>query len=272
VSTSHLDVDDLADVLAGEPEPAHLAGCAACRARLDELAAAMPEVTQALLAAPLPPMPDDLLARIEERLAAARSEQSAEGDVLPMRARRNRWVPWASGAAAAAVLVVGGLLLTQGGGHSSGDRAITAAGAAGYKVNDTGTNYSKAALKGALPSLLSGTARHVAPEAAPQKLSEPAPTGTAADTTKAGSFGAVVADPLAELRTTTGLARCLNSLTDPSQTGLPLALDYASFEGKPALVVVLPSSTAGKVDVFVVPPGCAKADGSLLYFTRLPRP
>ena len=79
-------------------------------------------------------------------------------------------------------------------------------------------------------------------------------------------------DPLAALRTTAGLARCLASLTDATDPGLPLALDYASFNGRPALVVVLPSEKADKVDVLVVPPGCAQADGQLLYFTRLPRP
>ena len=84
--------------------------------------------------------------------------------------------------------------------------------------------------------------------------------------------GAAPGDPLAALRDTAGLARCLASLTDPSESGVPLALDYASYQGKPALIVVLPSSKANKVDVFVVPAGCAHADGQLLYFTRLPKP
>ena len=54
---------------------------------------------------------------------------------------------------------------------------------------------------------------------------------------------------LAPLRTPEGLASCLAALTDPAAStasSLPLALDYASFSGKPALVVVLPATKAGK--------------------------
>ena len=79
-------------------------------------------------------------------------------------------------------------------------------------------------------------------------------------------------DPLARLRTTEGLASCITALTEPGQVVLPLALDYATFEGSPALVVVLPSTKADKVDVFVVGPGCTTGDAALLYFARLDRP
>lgn len=267
--STHLDLDALADVLAdgaGGTDAAHLASCEACRARLDELAAALPAVSSALAALPAPTPP----AGLEERLlaAVAAADRAGTANVLPMTRRRTRWLPALGAVAAAAVLVTGGVLVAQQG-TGSRTTSDSAAGANTYAVNDSGTDYqgTPASLSAALPRLLAGEAvgtralDAAAPTAEAQKGASPA----AGLTTSAQ-------DPLAELRTTAGLARCLASLTDPADEGLPLALDYASFEGKPALVVVLPSSKADKVDVMVVPAGCAQADGQVLYFTRLPKP
>jgi len=68
------------------------------------------------------------------------------------------------------------------------------------------------------------------------------------------------------------LASCLAGLTEVDDTQLPLALDYASFEGKPALAVVLPSDKADKVDVFFVGPTCSQSDAQLLHFARIAKP
>lgn len=261
----HLDLDALADVLAEGVEPAHLTSCPDCRARLAELEAALPDVAAALSAVPAPEVPTGL----EERLVAALAGEAAPAptNVLPLTHRRTRWLPALGAVAAAAVLVTGAVVLTGGGTPST---SSDTAAAPGYRVNNTGSDYTAARLAGALPGLLSGSA----PEAA---TADKAPTqgrGAATPTQEAGgTFDTLAApDPLAELRTTAGLARCLASLTDPDDAGVPLALDYASYGGKPALVVVLPSSRPDKVDVLVVPPGCAQADGQLYYFTRLPKP
>ena len=273
--SEHLDLDALADVLADPDAPhRHVAECATCRARLAELSAALPAVTAALTAVPVPAEPADLGARLTTALAAERAP--APTNVLPLVRTRARWMPALAGIAAAAALVVGAVVLLPGGGGD--DQATTATkGAGSYQVNETGTNYTAkgTSLQAALPGLLAGTP---AQRAAADSAATPGPYGTQAPEvmTSKQTGGATTAlgaaDPLAALRTTDGLARCLSSLTDPSDEGVPLALDYASFEGKPALVVVLPSSVANKVDVFVVPAGCATANGEVLFFTRLTRP
>ncbi|HUR51139.1 MAG TPA: hypothetical protein VMZ11_03340 [Mycobacteriales bacterium] len=268
----HLDLDALADVLAGGVDP-HLEACPACQARLAELSAALPSVAAALTALPDPVPPADLDARLAGVLAEARTSTSA--DVLPLvrRPRPRRWLPAFSAVAAAAVLVSGGLLVAQGG--SPGGTSQDTAGAPTYAVSTTGNAYSAkgGSLEHALPSLLAGDAKSVATAQDAAGSSQPLSEMQSRTSTKgAGPLTPPATDPLAELRTTSGLARCLASLTDPDDAGVPLALDYATFEGAPALVVVLPSTKADKVDVLVVPPGCAQADGRVLYFTRLPKP
>ena len=270
---SHLDLDALADVLAGGPEPEHLQSCPSCRARLDELGTATTGVSAALAALPAPPMPDDLADRLSR--AVEQAGAPAPTNVLPLDdRRRSRWLPALGAVAAAAVLVTGGVLVANRGGGSPARTSDQAASGTGYAVSDSGADYDAKQLAAALPSLLKGHAEAAAtaPKAA-AGLQAPAPVPTgerATDSTFAAVTGG--ADPLAALRDTAGLARCLASLSDPSQSGVPLALDYASYNGTPALVVVLPSSKLDKVDVFVVPVGCAKPDGALLYFARLPKP
>jgi hypothetical protein len=71
----------------------------------------------------------------------------------------------------------------------------------------------------------------------------------------------------------TGLASCLAALLPPEEPDLrPLALDYASFGGAPALAVVLPDPDPAKLQVFVVGPGCSQADDGVLRFVRVARP
>jgi hypothetical protein len=256
--SNHLDLDALADVLAGVAAPEHLDRCAPCRARLAELSAALPTTAAALATLPAPSEPPALATRLAGALADARTAPA--GDVVALAGRRTRG-PWlwraAAGVAAAAVLVTGGVLLTQRGGHRTTDAAGT-----GYQVSSTGTDYAAgaSALTSALPGLLKGQA---APASAFAGAERSVPAPTALDDG---------ADPLATLRGTSGLAACLASLSDPSQPGLPLALDYARYKDQPALVVVLPASKADKVDVFVVGAGCTQADAKLLFFARLPKP
>jgi len=264
--SDHLDLDALADVLANGDEPAHLAGCTACQDRLAELGAALPAVTAALASAPLPELPPGLAQRLSSAIAEA--GRAAPSNVLPMTRSRTRWLPVLGAAAAAAVVVTGAVVLTNG---SSPSTSQDTARGPGYQVNSSGFDYSAKDLPGALPGLLAGRTAQQA--TAPKAVGAATPGPTAEAATTDSTLGALApADPLAELRTTEGLARCLASLTDPSEAGVPLALDYGSFAGMPALVVVLPSSKAGKVDVLVVPPGCAQADGQVLYFTRLTKP
>lgn len=280
--SEHLDLDALADVLAGDGTPEavrHLDGCPACRAALADLEATAPAVSALLAALPEPPEPPDLAVRLEAALAAERTPRpeatgatAASRTVTPLDGRRrdrSRWLPVAAGVAAAAALVVGGVVVLHGSGSGSRGTGTSASSgaapdkAAGVPTSSTGNDYGKdgVALQHALPALLraDSTARTTDGAASGAAPSRP---GAQLSTT----------DPLHRLRTTPGLAACLAALTDASDPGLPLALDYARFEGAPALVVVLPSSKSDKVDVFVVGAGCSQADAHLLLFTRLPRP
>ncbi len=224
----------------------------------------------------------------------AATSRPATADVVPLAGRRNgfaRWLPIAGGIAAAAALVFGGVLLTQKSG-TSGSTASKAAARPPVAVNSTGASYGKdgKALAAALPTLLKGssTEAFATPADASGKTTQATPpllSGGAAEpdnTVPSPSVGAPKATPqrsvataqdaLAALRGTAGLSACLSGLTDPGDPGVPLALDYASFDGKPAMVVILPSVKADKVDVYVVGAGCVAKDSQLLYFTRLRTP
>jgi hypothetical protein len=296
VTVSHLDLDRLADLLAGEGSDAdveHVAGCAGCAGRLDELEAAEVEVAAVLAALPPPALPADLAQRIDAAVAAepALPPQSAapgprgDGDADPDanpdgadRAAGSRTVtPFPSVAgqragrgagrrarrraplAAAAVLLVaagavGGVLVLRGSGRDTTTSASSVGGtgdtatAPRVPTSATGRDYAASgALASALPALLSAPA--AAPAAAPK--------------------AAAGADPLARLHDPPQLSACLSAIG----TEAPVALDYASYGGQPALVVVLPGRNAPtKVDVFVVGADCRPGADGTLFFTRLDRP
>jgi hypothetical protein len=293
-------------------DEAHVAGCAGCAGRLDELATAEVEVAAVLAALPAPAVPADLAARLGAALAAEPALVPAppgEGPValgegarasgatvtaFPDAAprRRRAWLP---AAAAAAVLVVGGALVVPSllGGAGGDDASTSAAGGAEAVAdpfgdlarNETGTDYAAdGSLAASLPALLGGSATPLtaalSTEAAPagEDLSggaAAAPAAPEAALEQRAAQDAGAADPaLDRLRTPEGLASCLTALLPPDDDDLrPLAVDYAAYQGQPALVVLLPAGgAADKVDVFVVDAECAVGDDRTLFFTRLDRP
>lgn len=265
---THLGLDELADVLCGEAAAdatEHAATCPACSAALTDLEAAQVPLLAALATLPDPEPPADLDQRLLAAFARERRTQTAAGaaTVLPLPARR-RPPAWLTGAAAAAAVigVVGGgiVLLSRGSTNTSGSTtAASAPSTAGPVVRRlaTGTAYRKVgpSFTAALPLLLNGATSDAF--AAPQ--------------VKSNERKAAAGDPLGRLRDEGALAGCLASLTTPEDPGVPLAVDYATFEGTPALVVVLPSTKPASVDVYVVGPSCTQADADLRYFVRLPR-
>jgi hypothetical protein len=281
----HLDLDALADVLADDATVGaeeHVAGCAACRAALDDLRAASAQVTAQLAALPGLPMPADVSDQLHERLrdsADAEPAATAATTVTPFptatgadRARANP-ARWLAAAAAVVVLLAGGLYgisQLRDGGNSS-----TAGSAAGSKAarelavarNNSGANYTdRASLAAALPDLLAG--KRAADSA--MVAAAPAPSGPHLG---AGVNPQATADPLAPLRDTKGLAGCLVALLPPDDPSVqPLAIDYAQYRGQPAMVVVLPSAIANKLDVFVVGPKCSTANDSVLFYTSVDKP
>ena len=200
-----------------------------------------------------------------------------EATVVPLddRRRRRAWVP---AAAAGLVLAAGGLIgyavVTGGQGSvdtstaapGAADEAAESGGRAGFPTAASGLDYADAAaVTAALPTVLDGTADAGRLVAAPP----PAAPDPAAAQPPAGS----TVDPLARLRDPVALADCLASILDPANPAeQPLALDYATYQGRPALAVFLPDPDPGRLSVFLVGPACSRADGDVQFFTRVVRP
>jgi hypothetical protein len=295
----HLDLDALADALAGEgddaADAAHLASCASCTSRLAELAAAETRVVAVLSSLPPPQLPADLADRLTAALAAEgplRPAASTGVTTLAARRPRRNWLP----AAAAAVLVLAGgglgLALVKGGGVGGGaDHAATSAAdgdSAGSDLvlNSSGTDWSDAdAIAAVLPSVLQGEAGEVSLDstggaavgAEAQPLAETSEQARSSeDEATTYATGPQVAsaplDPLARLRTPEGLASCLAGVLSGEPDTSPVALDYAQWQGQPALAVLLPDPDPAVLAVFLVGPGCSQADAAVLHFVRVPRP
>lgn len=282
-SSGHLDLDALADALAGEGDAAaaaHLTGCASCGSRLRELAAAEQRVVAVLSTLPPPDVPADLADRLSAALAAqaplrTATTTGASVTALPER-RRRTWLP----AAAAVVLLASGAGL--GYALLSGGAGGPDTGAAGRELlaSASGADYADpASVAGVLPAVLAGSAEAGGQSGAAALSGDSRSSGAegatddAATTASAPEAATMTAeDPLERLRTTDGLAACLTGLQDDGEPVAPLALDYASYSGAPALAVLLADPDPTKVAVFVVGPACGQTDPQLLHYVRVDRP
>ncbi|GAC1323280.1 MAG: hypothetical protein NVSMB13_02950 [Mycobacteriales bacterium] len=267
----HPGFDLLAELDAGALEGAgagsaraHVEGCGPCRESLDALAA-----TRADLAAmPALAMPGEVADRLSAALAAPAEHPGTSVTTLPAgrparSRRRRRFTVAGSAAAAVIVLLVGGVVFGALRAPSAPSRSTASSASAGRPllqtaVSATGRNYARAELPAAVPGLVHPLDRQAAGAAAPQAA--PSAPDAALD----------------RLRTPAALRGCLTELTG-SATATALALDYAQFEGAPALIAVVPSVGTGpnagtQADVFVVGPGCAPSDAQLRYLVRVPRP
>jgi len=298
--SDHLDLDALADHLAGEVNARpHLEACAGCAARLAELEAAEQRVVAALATLAPPPLPAAVGDRIAAALAAEPTLTAADapaarrtaegnggaatGSVLHLgerrsAARRRTWLP---AAAAGVVLVAGGLVgysvvagtgspndMTAASDSAGASASTEVAPASAVPTLSSGLDYADAAaVATTLPQALAGEQADtmaMAPES-----EAPEPEASDADAPEAQDGGPA----LAALRDPAVLDDCLSALLPPEQPDLqPVALDYASYDGAPALAVLLPDADPAKLAVFVVGPGCSQADEGLLFFTRVDRP
>jgi hypothetical protein len=238
-----------------------------------------------------PPMPEHVVARLDAVLAEERrtyaagttgagtaplADRADEGStgagsaepavapvtVLPQRRRPERSttaVQWLVGAAAA-VLVVGGVGAVVRGtfGGSSADLAASSAGGPTTSLLATGTAYDEVNLATQVRSLVAAPTTDQGSTAAPEVASGDVDGPSAPDR----SAGALTTDTL---------AGCLEELTGAPGTD-PLAVDQATYEGRPALVVVLVSTDdPASLDVWVVAPTCTRAASGLIRFERVPR-
>jgi hypothetical protein len=284
----HLSLDALAELeegIADAPETlrGHLDGCEACRRRAGTLRA-----SRALLSAlPPDPMPSDVAARIDAALAAEPAPAALlapGGNIVPLRGRSGWWrgPNIAAVAAGVAVLALVGALLA---GHTGGGSPSTAADKAQHpaagavaapsprlKQFETGANYTPTTERGLVTALILSnppplpsqpTASSSLAGAAGPKPSQPA-------TQPAVGAGAAPSYDRAALRQPANVYACAALLADhPVQ---PIAVDYARYNGAPAVILVLPNdSHPDTLDVYVIPTACSEAAGDTQFF-RMARP
>jgi hypothetical protein len=259
------DLDLLADYCAGLLKPAEAAhvetlittdpGWAQAHA---SLMSALPGIEAALSAMPQEPVPADVAARLDRALAA--SGAGTESNVVDIfRARRWRRAALTTAAVAAgAVAIIGGLAAlgaqhsTSNSATSSGAKAAPGPAQAYGRVPPTlatGTDYTHSNLRYGILGPTSGRA----PDAAVVPAPSLAPRSGAAG---AGALNsgppAAVPPALSRLTDPTQLRTCLDEIV-AAQGGQVVAVDYARYQGAPALIVAL---TGSRITVVAAGPDC----------------
>jgi hypothetical protein len=240
-------------------------------------------VTASLAALPAPePMPADLAARLDAALAAIAVESSATVLSFPIdqarrsaptdRARRRRLVMTIAGVAAAAVAIVGGITVaiqlaprndtatTASGSADRNEQAPTLAEPPGLSA-DTAAPRTIASGQDYQPDTLGQLAKS-------DPFGTPAPSPAAAGpgsgqqaTTPPRNSDAskgAAPTPLQRLTDPAALADCLTAI-GRVHAGSPRLVDYANFEGRPAILVLLRQGAIATV--VVVGPDCGR-DGA----------
>lgn len=261
---AHLDLDTLAyyaeDLLDADRTAAvraHLAGCPQCRANADRLL----DVGRLLAETPSPPMPDRVATRIDDALSTAETRRR----VTPLAKLQKRSSIWIGSAAAAvvAVLVVGGVI----GGVR--DTVTYEAGSAGQGA-DTGSGtaslhkHGGARAQGGRPpqepkaaeaaTSVTASGRHYSPA----RLSD-----QAVELVRAERSGVSVQmdrptpRTLRTLAKPRRLAQCISRVTGSYGDNL-LAVDLASYTGRPSAIIVASGKSSSSADVWVVDPSCSR--------------
>jgi anti-sigma factor RsiW len=306
MTEDHVPIERLAayaagdlDATAGVEVEAHVLLCADCRADVE----ALNRVSRDLAEVEPVTMPADVAARLDAALASADVPTGPVGDVLPMVAPQRRRPSFAGIAAVAAgvALVAAVSVPVLTGGKSAEDAGSGAPAALGprresaeTKRIESGLDYTADNLTSTLavaltrPAAALDTAADGVTVTAPVAPGEVAASPGRTSGLRSGSSPAPVTRTEAtttafRLATDPGrLAACLNGLA-ASQTlaaaKKPILVDFATFEGKPAMVVVLPTEQRGqlrsdRVDVWVVGARCGvtAGDEDVLTFARIPPP
>jgi hypothetical protein len=283
-ATWHPDADlladveaDLADDAAVSRVEAHLAECADCRALRERLAT----VTVALGSQPAPRMPEEVSSRVLAALAAEPQPVAGAAVVALEQARPTRWRRLRQGlAAAAAVAAIVGVgavgvtvfretrvEMTAGDDAASGTAGELSSGAppAAPGVGAPEAAFMSATGRAYTPDNLAAAAAELATRAALLANNRPAPSRQAPD-------AAAGADEttLGRLRNPAVLAACVNGLTGGREVA-PVAVDFATYQGRPAAIIVVPAAAANVLDVFVVGPDCSAAESDLIDSTSVQR-
>jgi len=287
MGNGHLSADTLADLAEDllDEESAragrdHLRSCPRCSADLESLWRLPALLSSAAGAAP---MPEDVIARVDEALAAEATRPvvgapaRASVDVTPLRtASGPRGMRFLQAAAVVVLLLAGvglGVTAIRGGGDNADSGTMSAesggggeaAGAeplAGYPVTASGRDWDQKSLVDAVPGLVTGS---IGPSV--QLRSAPSEESGAGDDRV--DRDQLLDSPAGVLAQRPALADCLSRADISPET--PVAVDIASWEGQPAAVIVLPADgDPSRVDVYVVEPSCP--EGSFLFYASQPRP
>jgi hypothetical protein len=262
---SDADLDRLADYTAGlldarehDRVSALIATDPAWRDAHTALLAVQPRLDAALAGLPAEPLPVDVAAQLD----AALVREGQPADAGTPRKAPSRWRRVVLGTAAAAAVVAavfGGIAVLSNGGvlpgarsNSGGSAGLAASPAEGFAqsggatVLHSGTDYTPQNLATALGNSRADTAT---------KPKDAAPGPQAA----AGADSA-----LARLENPQALRDCLGAIL-AAHDGTASTVDYARFQGRPALIVVL--ATGNRNLVVVVGPTCGVNGPAELYST-----
>ncbi len=242
MSGKHFDYDVLADLAEGllDEQPAtsvraHLEDCAECRERSDDLLS----VSRILAAAPLPPLPESLAARLD---AAVLAEAKEGAPVIDLAARRRLRMQRVLAVAAAAAVVSGvGAALSNG-------------------ALDIGSDASPAALLwGRSP--------------VPVASSDKRPLITSTTRYQEATLAAQVEDQLDRSKSVPAgtvpdrLLDCVKSVAGPSAQ--VLLVDNAWCDGREATVIVVSDRTDDAL-VYAVGAQCSAQEQDLFATVRVP--
>lgn len=245
---SHPSLDAFGDLDEAARDP-HVTGCERCHSEL----VSQQQVRDLLASLPDPgPVPADVIDRIEATVRGLRDETDTSPAAtvvpLPLEPPGRRRRPLLAVAAAAVLLAGGGFAVSRlvpdtqtanssaaGAALSEGD-AKSRAPSQELRSTASGTSYTRAKLASQVQQVMSSNG--------PSALS--GPTG-----------------PLASA---SGIAACLAAIGAPQTT--PLLVDVATFDGRPAAVVVLPADNGGR-EIWVVAPTCRPGADGTQFFTRV---
>jgi len=201
-------------------------------------------------------MPDDVAAQID---AALRRLTPTGASVISLDAarskRRRAFTAGIAAAAATVVAVMGGIAINSGLMRSeSNPMSAPAEGQAGRDAPTVPAPVTGLDAEPGARAMASGTDYRL--DTLPQLAAQVPPAGQNTDS-KAGEqpqfSNGEAAGALARLTTPAGLAACLAAVA-AVHPGTPVLLDYARFEGEPALVIVVRQATLSKI--IVVGPDC----------------
>lgn len=280
----HLDPDVLADFregLLGRRHSAriraHLRTCPTCASLDQDLA----QVTELLASAPAPRMPDHLVTRLENALAAeaartANQDLASQGagaaDTAGRADRNQRRRSWqlrpatlGVAAAVAAVLAVGGYgLANLHSGISSGPSS--AVGAPAHRPAMTmGPNARGVKSNGSLaPPPMAGQVQVIesGTDYLPGRLASQARAALAGQASKPARAG-----PLEAPGPTSQLQSCVKAVTGGRS---PLVVDEALYQGRSATIIIAPPSAGQAGKVWVTGPACSATNSGIITETQLP--